>query len=51
MGLALDAIGGVDKPLGREPQGLAAESSNQKMEQLDAPLISLTSAENGYPPP
>ncbi|EJM34013.1 hypothetical protein PMI26_05966 [Pseudomonas sp. GM33] len=40
--LALEAIGGVDKPLGRELQRLAGEfSSIQTMEQLDAPLIAL----------
>ncbi|MCW8277036.1 hypothetical protein IMF27_16215 [Pseudomonas sp. PCH199] len=42
VGLALDAIGGVDKPLGRELRRLAAEfSSIQTMEQIDAPLIAL----------
>jgi hypothetical protein len=42
VGLALDAIGGVDKPLGRELRRLAAEfSSSQTMEQIDAPLIAL----------
>jgi hypothetical protein len=42
VGLALEAIGGVDKPLGRELQRLGAElASIQKMEQLDAPLIAL----------
>jgi len=40
--LALEAIGGVDKPLGRELQRLAAEfASSQTIEQLDAPLIAL----------
>lgn len=40
--LALEAIGGVDKPLGRELRRLAAEfSSIQTMEQLDAPLVAL----------
>jgi len=40
--LALGAIGGVDKPLGRELRRLAGEfSSIQTMEQLDAPLIAL----------
>lgn len=40
--LALEAIGGVDKPLGRELRRLAGEFSGiQTMEQLDAPLIAL----------
>ena len=42
VGLALEAIGGADKPMGRELQRLAAEfSSIPTMEQLDAPLIAL----------
>jgi hypothetical protein len=42
VGLALAAIGGVDKPLGRELQRLAVEFSRiQTMEQLDAPLVAL----------
>ncbi|MBD9613714.1 hypothetical protein IB245_19630 [Pseudomonas sp. PDM02] len=42
MGLALEAIGGVDKPLGRELQRLATKFANiETMEQLDAPLIAL----------
>jgi hypothetical protein len=42
VGLALEAIGDADKPLGRELHRLAAEfSSVQTMEQLDAPLIAL----------
>jgi len=42
VGLALEAVGGVDKPLGRELGRLAAEfSSSQTMEQIDAPLIAL----------
>jgi hypothetical protein len=42
VGLALEAIGGVNKPLGRELQRLAAKFANiQTMEQLDAPLIAL----------
>jgi hypothetical protein len=42
VGLALEAIGGVDKPLGRELRRLAGEvASRQTMEQLDAPLIAL----------
>ncbi len=40
--LALEAVGGVDKPLGRELGRLADEvSSIQTMELLDAPLIAL----------
>lgn len=42
VGLALEAIGGVDKPLGRELGRLAGEfGSIQTMEQLDAPLAAL----------
>jgi hypothetical protein len=42
MGLALEAIGGVDKPLGQELQRLAAELFRiQKMEQLNIPLVAL----------
>ena len=42
VGLALDAIGGVDKPLGRELQKLAAEfASIQTIGQLDGPLVTL----------
>ncbi|AWM94139.1 hypothetical protein DJ564_26835 [Pseudomonas sp. 31-12] len=42
VGLALEAIGGVDKPLGRELKRLAAEfASIQTMEKLEAPLIAL----------
>lgn len=42
LSLALDALGGVNKPLGRELQRLAAEFSHaQTMEQLDAPLLAL----------
>jgi hypothetical protein len=42
VGLALEAIGGVDKPLGRELQRLAAEfASIQTMEKLEVPLIAL----------
>ncbi|ANJ58119.1 hypothetical protein PMA3_24310 [Pseudomonas silesiensis] len=42
VGLALEAVGGGDKPLGRELQRLAAEfASSQTIEQLDAPLIAL----------
>ncbi|VVN85094.1 hypothetical protein [Pseudomonas fluorescens] len=42
LGLALNAIGGVDKPLGQELQRLAAEFAGiHTMEQLDNPLIAL----------
>jgi hypothetical protein len=42
VGLALQAIGGVDKPLGRELRRLSTEFAGiQTMEQLDAPLIAL----------
>ncbi|POF42774.1 hypothetical protein B0D71_07695 [Pseudomonas laurylsulfativorans] len=42
VGLALAAVGGVDKPLGRELGRLATELGTiQTMEQLDAPLIAL----------
>ena len=42
VGLALEAIGGVDKPLGRELKRLLADlRETQTMEQLDAPLIAL----------
>ncbi|HWT67915.1 MAG TPA: hypothetical protein VN214_02255 [Pseudomonas sp.] len=42
VGLALEAVGGVDKPLGRELGRLAADfSSIQTMEQIDAPLVAL----------
>lgn len=42
VGLALDVIGGVDTPLGRELHRLSADFGNaQTLEQLDAPLIAL----------
>jgi hypothetical protein len=42
VGLALEAVGGVDKPLGRELRRLAGEfASIQTVEQIGAPLISL----------
>jgi hypothetical protein len=42
IGLALDAIGGVDTPLGRELHRLSADFGNARtMEQLNAPLIAL----------
>ncbi|MDD1137833.1 hypothetical protein M5G22_09750 [Pseudomonas sp. TNT2022 ID233] len=40
--LAMDALGGVEKPLGRELQKLSAEFSQaQSMEQLNPPLSAL----------
>jgi hypothetical protein len=42
VGLALEAIGGVDKPLGRELRRLAGEFAGiQTMEKLGDPLITL----------
>ena len=42
LGLALEALGDVDKPLGRELQRLSADfSSARTMEQLNAPLVAL----------
>ncbi|WP_447788472.1 hypothetical protein [Pseudomonas farris] len=42
VGLALDAIGGADTPLGRELHRLAADFSEaQTMDRLDTPLIAL----------
>ena len=42
VGLALEAVGGADKPLGRELQKLAAEfADGQTMEHLGEPLIAL----------
>lgn len=42
VGLALEAIGGVDKPLGRELGRLAGEFAGiQTVEQLGAPLVAL----------
>lgn len=42
LGLALDALGGVQKPLGRELQRLSAEFSQaQSLEQLNPPLSAL----------
>lgn len=42
VGLALEAVGGMDKPLGRELRRLAGEFAGiRTMEQLDAPLIAL----------
>ncbi len=42
IGLALDAIGGVNTPLGRELYRLAADFGNARtMEQLEAPIIAL----------
>ena len=42
LGLALEAVGGVDTPLGRELHRLAADfGAAQTMAQLDTPLIAL----------
>ncbi|WP_095131540.1 hypothetical protein [Pseudomonas sp. Irchel s3h14] len=42
VGLALDALGGVETPLGRELYRLSADFGNARtMKQLDAPLIAL----------
>ena len=42
VGLALEAVGGVDKPLGRELNRLAVDfSSAQTIEQLDIPLLAI----------
>ena len=42
VGVALEAIGGVDTPLGRELDRLAAGLSDARtMEQLEAPVIAL----------
>lgn len=42
LGLAMDALGGIEKPLGRELQKLSADFSQARsMEQLDPPLLAL----------
>ena len=42
VGLALEAVGGVDKPLGRELHNLTSDlSTAQSLKELDAPLIAL----------
>ncbi|MEX3775662.1 hypothetical protein [Pseudomonas sp. MYb118] len=42
VGLAMAAVGGVEKPLGRELQRLATEFADGKtMEHLGAPLVAL----------
>ncbi|MFJ2684599.1 hypothetical protein ACIOYV_12765 [Pseudomonas sp. NPDC087342] len=42
VGLALEAIGGVDTPLGRELHRLAADFGDARtMEQLEVPVITL----------
>ncbi|WP_458378126.1 hypothetical protein [Pseudomonas fluorescens] len=42
VGLALEAIGGVDTPLGRELHRLAAEFGDARtMEQLETPVVAL----------
>lgn len=42
LGLAMEAIGGVDKPLGRELNRLAGDFGRaQTMEQLGEPLVAI----------
>lgn len=42
LGLALDALGGVEKPLGRVLHKLSADFRQaQSLEQLDQPLLAL----------
>jgi hypothetical protein len=42
VGLALEAVGGVDKPLGRELGRLVGEFAGvQMMEQIGVPLVAL----------
>jgi hypothetical protein len=42
VGLAMEALGGAENPLGRELNRLATDfSSAQTMEQLDSPLTAL----------
>jgi len=42
VGLALEAVGGVDKPLGRELRRLAREfSGGRTMGELEGPLLAL----------
>ena len=42
VGLALEAVGGVDKPLGRELRKLVGEFAGiRTIEQLDTPLLAL----------
>ncbi|CAI8882377.1 hypothetical protein EMIT0P260_40079 [Pseudomonas sp. IT-P260] len=42
LGLAMDALGGVEKPLGRELHKLSADFRQaQSLEQLDQPLLAL----------
>ncbi|WP_460370172.1 hypothetical protein ACOYXF_00835 [Pseudomonas sp. Tul1A2] len=42
LGLAMDALGGTEKPLGRELQKLSADFGEvQSMEQLNQPLLAL----------
>jgi len=42
VGVALDAIGGAETPLGRELQRLSADFSNARtLEQFNAPLLAL----------
>jgi len=42
LSLAMDALGGVEKPLGRELSKLSAQLSRaQSLEQLDQPLLAI----------
>jgi hypothetical protein len=42
LGLALDSLGGIEKPLGRELHKLSADFNQaQSLEQLDQPLLAL----------
>nr|WP_314419368.1 hypothetical protein [uncultured Pseudomonas sp.] len=42
LGLALNALGGTDKPMGRELERLSLDVKNARtLEQLDAPLLTL----------
>jgi hypothetical protein len=42
LALAMDALGGLEKPLGRELHKLSADFNQARsMEQLDAPLLAL----------
>jgi hypothetical protein len=44
LALALDALGGLDKPLGRELQRLSVDFDGaQTLQQLEAPLLMLQS--------
>jgi hypothetical protein len=42
LGLALNSLGGIEKPLGRELHKLSADFNQaQSLEQLDQPLLAL----------